>query len=658
MGLLKGIRSDQLLDISLGKNYKRYYRKEDAEVPKMVQQKKVTIDEALETVKKGSRIFIGCGCGEPQFLVENLVARADKMYDVEILHVLSIRDPGYTAARLGGHFRVQTFFVAGRGAREAVWEGRAEYIPVFISDIPRLFKDRRLEIDTVFIQVSPPDKNGYMSLGIAVDVAKEAIEAAGKVVAQVNPAMPVTFGDSFIHISEVDYIIEQEEPLLEAAPPHLSERDLLIGRNVARLIEDGSTIHADLGHLPAATLHCLKDKKDLGVHTDMFTPLYLDLIRSGVITNRKKEINRKKVVASYCLGNKELFDYVHLNPFVEFYPIAYTNNPAVIGQHERMISIHEAVEADFTGMVCASTRQNKIFSGIGGLVDFLRGTWQAKKGKFIMALHSISSDGQDSCIVPFLAPGSGIVASRAAVGYVVTEFGSANLHAKSLRDRALALIEITHPKFRQAFLTRAKDEGLLSHGEAITFQTAAAYPHDLERSITVGDEVMVIRPAKATDVRIIQEFFYGLNDRDIYFRFLRSRRAFPREEMAAMADIDYHNKMTLLCLSGEVGFEKVISICRYISVARKDLAEIDIAVAEEYRKMGIGRAMLERLFAIAQEKGFKGIMANVDYDNPNILHLLKQMGYNLRATLDHGVYEIEILFEEKSDDPSFVITYA
>jgi len=624
----------------------------------MYQKKLTTVGEALKTIKKGSRIFIGCGCGEPQFLVENLVAQADKMYDVEILHVLSIRDPGYTAARLRGHFRVQTFFVAGRGAREAVWEGRAEYIPIFISDIPRLLNDRRLEINTAFIQVSPPDKNGFMSLGIAVDVAKEAIEAAEKVVVQVNPAMPVTFGDSFIHISEVDYIVEQEEPLLEVAPPYLSERDMRIGRNVARLIEDGSTIHADLGHLPAAALHCLKGKKELGVHTDMLTPAYLDLIRSGVITNRKKEINRKKVVASYCLGNKELFDFVHLNPFIEFYPIAYTNNPQVIGQHEQMISIHEAMEVDFTGMVCASVQQNKIFSGIGGLADFMRGTWQSKKGKFIMALHSISSDGRDSRIVPSLAPGSGIIASRAAVGYVVTEFGSVNLHAKSLRDRALAMIEIAHPKFRQEFLNRAKDEGLLAHGEPITFQTAGPYPQELERRIPVEDEVMIIRPAKPTDVRIIQEFFYGLNDRDIYFRFLRSRRAFPREEMAAMADIDYHNKMTLLCLSGEVGFEKVISICRYISVAGKDRVEIDIAVAEEYRQKGIGKAMLEKIFAIAHEKGFKGIMANVDYDNPKMIHLLKQMGYNLRATLGHGVYEIEILFEAKSEEPSFVVTYA
>ena len=621
-------------------------------------KKEVSVEEALHRIKKGSRIFIGCGCGEPQFLVKNLVAMAEELYDVDILHILSIRDPGYTASTLGGHFRVKTFFVAGRGAREAVWAGRSEYIPIFISDIPRLFNDRRLEIDYALIQVSPPDENGYMSLGIAVDVAKEAIEAAGTVIAQVNAQMPVTMGDSFIHLDEVDALVFHDEPLLELVRPTFSEIDLAIGRNIARLVEDGSTIHTGLGLLPAAALFCLRDKKDLGVHTDMLTDGYLDLIRSGAITNREKEINRKKVVASYCLGTMELFDFVHLNPFVEFYPISYTNNPMVIGQHQRMISIHEAMEVEFSGLVCTSTEKDKIFSGIGGLVDYMRGTWQAKNGKFIIALRSISQDGQCSNVVPTLPPGAGVVASRAAVSHIVTEFGSANLHAKSIKDRALALIEIAHPKFRQEFLNRAIDDGLLSHGEPITFLTQAIYPQELEKKVSFDGQSMLIRPAKHTDVRAIQEFFYGLSDRDVYFRFLRSMRAFPREEMAAIADNDYHFRLALLCLVGEVGFEKVIGLARYISKPGKDLVEVDIAVTESYRRMGVGKALLSTLADIAKEKGFKGISAYVSSENPRTIHLFKKLGYNMRATLDHGVYELEILFEEKAEEPSFVVTYA
>ncbi len=624
----------------------------------MESKKQTTVDEALQRIKKGSRVFIGCGCGEPQFLVKNLVARADRLFDVEILHVLSVRDPGYTASTLGGHFRIQTFFMASRGAREAVWAGRAEYTPIFISDIPRLFNDRRLEIDSALIQVSPPDKNGYMSLGIAVDVAKEAIEAAGTVIAQINPAMPITLGDSFIHIDDVDALIEHEEPLLEVARPLLTETELAIGRNIARLIEDGSTIHTGLGHLPAATLQCLKDKKDLGVHTDMLTDGYLDLIRSGAVTNREKEINRKKVIASYCLGTKDLFDFVHLNPFVEFHPVAYTNDPMVISRHQKMTTIHEALQVDFTGLVCTSAHPDKVYSGIGGLIDFMRGTSRAKKGKFIIALHSMAPDGQCSCVVPALPAGSGLVASRAAAGYVVTEFGSVNLHAKSLKDRALALIEIAHPKFRQEFLNRARDQGLLSHGEPITFLTRAIYPQELEKEVVFDGQVLLFRPAKPTDVRIIQEFFYSLSDRDVYYRFLRSMKAFPREEMAAMAYIDYHLRMTLLCLTGEVGFEKMIAMARYIGEPGKDLVEVDVAVAENYRRMGIGKTILETICEIAKGKGFKGITAYVDSDNPKTVHLLKKLGYNMRATLDHGVYEIEILFEEKVDEPSFVVTYA
>jgi acyl-CoA hydrolase/ribosomal protein S18 acetylase RimI-like enzyme len=621
-------------------------------------KKEFSVEEALHLIKKGSRIFIGCGCAEPQFLVKNLVALADEMYDVDILHVLSIRDPGYTASILGGHFRVQTFFVAGRGAREAVWEGRSEYTPIFISDISRLFNDRRLEIDYALIQVSPPDINGYMSLGISVDVAKEAIEAAGTVIAQVNSAMPVTLGDSFIHMDEVEAMVFHDEPLLELARPNLPEIDLAVGRNIARLVEDGSTIHTGLGLLPAAALLCLQDKKNLGVHTDMLTDGYLDLIRSGAVTNLEKEIHRKKVVASYCLGTRDLFDFVHLNPFVEFYPVSYTNNPLVIGQHQRMISIHEAMEVDFSGLVCTSTHKDKIFSGIGGLIDYMRGTWQSKNGKFIIALRSISRDGQCSNLVPTLPPGAGLVASRAAVSYVVTEFGSVNLHAKSIRDRALALIEIAHPKFRQEFLNRARDEGLLSHGEPITFLTQAIYPQELEKKASFDGQIMLLRPAKPTDVRSIQEFFYGLSDRDVYFRFLRSMRAFPREEMAAIADIDYHFRMTILCLVGEVGFEKVVGIARYISKPGKELAEVDVAVTESYRRMGVGKALLSTLCDIAKDKGFKGITAYVASDNPKTIHLLKKLGFNMRATLDHGVYEIEMLFEEKGEEPSFVVTYA
>ncbi|MEW6265669.1 MAG: GNAT family N-acetyltransferase [Thermodesulfobacteriota bacterium] len=617
---------------------------------------KTTAAEALAAIKKGSRVFIGSGCGEPQHLVENLIELAGRLYDVEIIQVLSVRDPGYTSERLGEHFRVKNFFVAGRGAREAIWEGRSEYIPMFMSRVPRLFTDRLIELDWALIQVSPPDAHGYMSLGIAVDVAKEAAAAANMVIAQVNPAMPVTLGDTFVHISEVDAMVFHEEPLLELPDPVLNETEGLIGGNIARLVEDGATIHAGLGHLPQAALQAMTDKKDLGVHTDMLTDGYLDLIRRGVITNRLKSVNPNRIVASFCLGTRALFDFVNLNPFVELHPVIKTNDPYLIGRHENMVSIHEALEVDLTGQVAASIG-HRIYSGVGGLVDFLRGSFRSKGGKFVIALRSTDEDEGRSRLVPLVSPGSNIVASRAAAHYVVTEFGSVNLQAKSLHDRAVALIEIAHPKFREELYSRARDLGLLSHGDPISLFKPVVYPHQLEKTIIFGGESFLFRPARAADLRVIQEFFYGLTDRDIHYRFLRTLKAFPRKEMAAMANIDYRNRMTILVLKGELGFERVIGIGRYMAVDRGDLVEVDVAVASDYRRRGLGRTLMKYVFEIAEKKGFQGVVAYVAHDNPSTLKMIKTLGYRAVATLNLGVFEVILKFSEPVDQPNLEIVY-
>ena len=623
----------------------------------MYKQKVMTAAEALSGIKKGSRVFIGSGCGEPQHLEEGLLKKAEELYDVEIVQVLATRAQAYTSDKLEQHFRVKNFFVAGRGAREAIWEGRAEYIPMFMSRVPRLFAEKLLELDCALVQVSPPDAHGYMSLGIAVDVAKEAVAAADLVIAQVNASMPVTLGESFIHISEVDAVVEYTEPLVEVPGPVLTETDFLVGSNVARLIENGSTIHAGLGRLPRATLYALKDKKDLGIHTDMLTDSYLEPIRRGVITNRCKEINPNRVVASYCLGTRELFDFVHMNPFVEFQPVARTNDPYVIGCHSHMVTIHEAMEADLTGQISASSMGNRIYSGIGGLVDFMRGAFSSAHGKFVVALRSTSSDERKSRIVPTLSLGAGLMASRAATHYVVTEFGTVNLQAKSIHDRVVAMIEIAHPKFREELYNKAQAEGLLSSGDPISLFKAVVYPQELVKTMSIGDEEFQVRPARATDLRAIQEFFYAMDDRDIRLRFLRSMRAFPRKEMAAMANIDYHHRMTILVLKGELGFENVVAIGRYRVMETGDMVEVDVAVAEEYRRRGLGRELMRYVFQIAEQKGYKGVVASVAHDNPKTMMMLKSFGYRVRAKLNLGVYEAELRFDDKVDEPTLEIIY-
>ena len=623
----------------------------------MYEKKLVSADEALLAIKKGSRVFIGSGCGEPQHLVERLGTLADKLYDVEIIQVLSTHAPGDLADKLGENFRVKTFFVAGRGSREVVWKGRAEYIPMYMSQVPRLFSENLVELDCALVQVSPPNPHGYMSLGIAVDVAQEAIAAADLVIAQVNQAMPITLGNSFIHVSDVDAVVEYNEPLLEIVEPVLGDQDLLIGGNIARLVEDGATVHASLGNLPHAALEALREKKDIGVHTDMLTDSYLELIRRGVVTNRKKEANRNRIVASYALGTKELFEFVHLNPFVEFHPISATNDPVVIGRHDRIVSIHEAMEVDLTGLSGMSAYGDRVYAGIGGLVDFLRGTSRSAKGRFILALHATNADGTRSRILPSMGPGSGLMATRAAAHYVVTEFGSTNLQAKSLHERAVALIELAHPKFRESLYNQALDLGLLSHGDPITLFKPVVYPHHWEKAVEVDGESLRFRPAKAADVRAIQEFFYGMNDRDIHYRFLRSMKAFPRQEMAAMANIDYQNRMTILVLKGEVGFERVVAIGRYMAVEKGSMAEVDVAVAEDYRRKGLGRVLVSYVFGIAEKQGFEGVLAYVSHDNPNSLKLLKTMGFKAKATLNLGIFEVEIRFAERSEEPFMEMIY-
>jgi acyl-CoA hydrolase/GNAT superfamily N-acetyltransferase len=612
-------------------------------------------EEALACIRPGTKVFIGSGCGEPRHLVEQLAARAPRLYDVEAVQVLSVQPPQHEPPSLGDSIKLKHFFLVGHGARQAVYQGRAEYVPVFMSDVPKLLAQDKP--DYVLIQASPPDNHGYLSLGVAVDVTKEAIEAAETVIVQINPAMPRTLGDSFIHLSEVDYLVEHDEALPELAEPRLDEIDLTIGQNIARLIDDGSTIHAGLGRVPAAVLKCLDDKKDLGVHTDMFTVGYLRLIESGVITNRRKELNRNRCVAAYALGDRELFDFMNMNPFVEFHPCAYTNSPSIIGTHERMVSIHEAMETDLTGLVCTSSRGHRVYTGVGGLVDFMRGVARSKYGKFIIALHSISEDGQESNVVPRNAAGSGLMASRSAIQHVVTEFGSVNLHGKSLGDRAIALIQIAHPRFREQLKNQAQDLGLLGAGEPISLFAPVLYPQELERTEQLGEISILFRPSKATDLRAIQEFFYGLNDKDVYFRFLRTMRAFPREEMAAMANIDYQERMTILGLVGELGFETVVAIGRYVAVAGSELVEVDIAVDEEFRRHGVGEFLLRYVFDIARDKGFQGILAHIAYDNPQIIKLVQKMGYRVKATLDCGVYEIEIRFDDEVDQPTFELTY-
>ncbi|MCK4448305.1 MAG: acetyl-CoA hydrolase/transferase family protein [Candidatus Marinimicrobia bacterium] len=423
-------------------------------------KKKVSTQDAVSVVKSGDRVYVSGNAATPFKLVEALAHRKDELQDVEIVHVLLLGDDPLSKPGMEGHFRHNSLFV-GPGDRAAVNEGRADYIPVFLYEIPQLFYSQQLPIEIAFLHLSPPDEHGFMSLGVECLTSKAVAETAKIVVAQVNDKMPRTLGDSFIHVSRVSKIVETsvDLPTLEQIP--FSEVEKRIGSYIASLVEDGSTLQLGIGGIPNAALNAMHDKKDLGVHSEMASDSMMQAIEAGVITGAKKTLHPYKVVCTFFLGTKKLYEFVNNNPVFETHPTNYTNHPYIIGKNDKMIAINSAVEVDLTGQVCSDSIGTRIYSGFGGQVDFIRGAAQSKGGKPIIALSSTAKGGNISKIVPTLKVGAGVVTTRADVHYVVTEHGIAYLHGKNLRQRAEALINIAHPDFRPMLEEEAKKRKLL-----------------------------------------------------------------------------------------------------------------------------------------------------------------------------------------------------
>jgi acyl-CoA hydrolase len=406
-----------------------------------------TAEEALLCVQSGMRVYIQPGCAEPETLVEALIQRAPYVHDVEIVHMMTMGGAPYVAPEMAGHFRHNAVFI-GSNVREAINDGRADYTPVYLSEIEELFESGAMPIDVALIEVSPPDPHGFCSFGVGVDTTLTAARVADFVVAQVNDQMPRTYGDSFIHVTDIDAVVESSRPLCAMKKPEVTEMHTAIARNVAGLIDDGSVLQTGIGGIPDAVLPFLMDRKDLGVHSELVSDGVIPLVDAGVINGARKNFKPRKIILGFALGTKKLFDFVDDNPIFEFHPTAYTNDPAFIARNDNMVAINSALQVDLTGQVCSDSIGTYFYSGIGGQVDFLRGASRSKGGKAIIALSSTAKKGTISRISPMLAPGAGVVTSRGLIRYVVTEFGVAYLHGKSIRERAKSLIEVAHPKFR------------------------------------------------------------------------------------------------------------------------------------------------------------------------------------------------------------------
>ncbi|MGA7557785.1 MAG: acetyl-CoA hydrolase/transferase C-terminal domain-containing protein [Terriglobales bacterium] len=408
-----------------------------------------TPDEALRCVESGMRVYIQPGCAEPETLVEALVRRGPELHDVEIVHMLTMGCAPYVAPEMEGHFRHNAVFIGGN-VREAINDGRADYTPIYLSEIEGLFESGAMPIDVALIEVSPPDPHGYCSFGVGVDTTLTAAKCAHYVVAQVNDQMPRTYGDSFIHVNDIDAVVDSSRPLCELKKPSIvSELNVAIARNVASLIDDGAVLQTGIGGIPDAVLQFLGDRKDLGVHSELVSDGAIPLIEAGVITGARKTFKARKIVVGFALGTKKLFDFVDNNPIFDFRPTSYVNDPGLIARNDNMVAINSALQIDLTGQVCSDSVGTQFYSGIGGQVDFIRGASRSKGGKPIIAISSTAKNGTISRIVPMLSPGAGVVTSRGLIRYVVTEYGVAYLHGKTIRQRAQALIEVAHPDFRE-----------------------------------------------------------------------------------------------------------------------------------------------------------------------------------------------------------------
>lgn len=603
------------------------------------EKKQVTIDDAIKKfIQPGNRIFIDSGCSEPIDLTKKLIELGLKLPDVEILHFLSLSDLDYykTVGGIEDLFRHNAFFI-GKSLRKYIREGQADYTPILLSEIPRLFKLGKMHLDTALIQVSPPDKYGYCSFGINVDIVKPIAEVADCVVAEINPKMPRTWGDSFIHMDEIDAFIISNHDIIEYSygKPDKTAND--IAKYVASLIENESTIQMGIGVIPNAVTDALQQKKDLGVHSEVFSDGIVDLVEQGVITCKKKTIHKDKIICSFVMGSKKLYDFVNDNPMVEFHPSDYTNDPYIISQNKRQVAINAALSVDLTGQVNSDSIGHTFFSGIGGQVDFVRGAARAKYGKPIMVIPSTATlkDGTVvSRIVPYLQPGSGVVITRGDVHYVVSEWGIAYLYGKSIRERVLQMINIAHPDFREELLEKAKEWNYVYSDQKLPISIdgrISIYPQKYEIMITLKNEKIIkIRPVKPTDERMIQELHYSLDDKDRYMRFFTPMKDFRHKKMAPMVNIDYSTDMILVAVDEVNDQEKIIAMGGFFKTSQPSLAELLFVVHTDWRGLGLTRFLLPFLVQIGRELNYKSLGGSILLGNNAMLHVINTSGYEIK----------------------------
>jgi acyl-CoA hydrolase/GNAT superfamily N-acetyltransferase len=609
-----------------------------------------TTEWIFSAIHPGNRIFIGTGCGEPQCLVKALIdyvrSHPKAFFDTELLQVWTLGVAPYADEKFKDNFRHNSFFI-GNNTRDAVNQGLADYTPVFLSQVPGLFQKKLVPVDVALIQTSLPDEHGFMSLGISVDIVKAATENASLVIAQINPRMPRVLGDTFINIKDVNFIIACDEPLLEYEDTVADDISQKIGTYVSRIVQDGDTIQVGYGSIPNAILAHLKNKEHLGVHTELLTDGIVELMRERVIDNTRKELNRGKTVAAFCMGKRDTYDYLHDNPGIEFRPVNYTNNPTVLARQKNMTAINSALEIDLSGQATAENIGKRFYSGIGGQADFMRGAILSQGGKSILALQSTAENGEVSRIVPYLKEGAGVTLSRGDIHYVITEYGIAYLHGKNIRERAMDLIAIAHPKFREELIEQAKERRLIYKDQAFIPGVQGVYPEELESYKTTKTGLtLLLRPVKFSDEHLLKDFFYSLSNDSMYRRFISTRADMHHERLQPFVVIDYTKEMVILAVLQHEETELIVGMAQYLIDETKHIAEVAFVVRDDYQGKGIGATLLSYVTYLARKSGLLGFTAAVLMENRQMLQLFEKMGFNIEKRSEGGVYELTMSFRD------------
>ena len=549
------------------------------------------------------------------------------------MHILTLGDSPWTQKQYVKYLRVNAFFL-GNDSRHAVARGYADYTPCFLNEVPGLFYQRVVPLDVAFIEVSPPDKYGYCSLGVSVDVVYAAVKSAKYVIAQINDQMPRTFGNSFIHIDGIDAGVEVSHPIAQHQCEALDDVSLQIGKYCSLLIDDGCTLQMGIGNIPNAVLYNLKNHNDLGVHTEMFSNGLLDLYNSGNITNKYKTIHAGKTITSFCFGNKNLYDFVDNNPHIEFHPTEYVNNPVTIAKNDKMISINSAIEVDLTGQVVSDSIGHRFYSGIGGQVDFIRGAGMSKDGKPIIALPSTAQNGKISKIVPHMSEGAGVVTSRGDAHYVVTEYGIATLRGRSIRERVMELIQIAHPKFRDSLLDQVQKSYTVPEYQHNTPLSIPELGNIQLEKVICNKETYILRPIQPSDQNRIQDFFYSHKKETLYQRYRFTPKAMGIDKAYALVNVNQVDELALCIVQRQGPREIIVGIGRYFYEETSNSAEVAFVVAETLQRHGIGSVLLSRIIDIANKRKLTYIKAMVRIDNIPMQCTLKKFGFIKEATPD------------------------